>query len=127
MSTEVDQSEIQAKFNTFNTCSSTDFAKVRENKDILDQLIHSGPLEKFFDELETFFNMVNDYFTGFYTEVPFGTIAAIVGTLLYVISPIDLIADFIPFVGLLDDAAMVGFCLNCVKFDVERYRRWYEE
>ena len=126
MSTEVDQSAIEAKFDTFKTCTSTDIAKVRENRDILDQLIHSGPLEKFFDELETFFNMVDDYFTGFYTAVPFGTIAAIVGTLLYVISPVDLIPDFIPFLGHLVDAAMVGLCIKGVQFDIDAYRRWYE-
>lgn len=68
--------------------------------------------------------MVGDYFSGEYTEVPFGTIAGIIGTLLYVLSPIDLIPDFIPFLGLVDDAAMVGFCLACVHSDIDRYREW---
>jgi uncharacterized membrane protein YkvA (DUF1232 family) len=40
--------------------------------------------------------MLRDVFTGIYKKVPVGTIAAIIGTLLYVLSPIDLIPDFLP-------------------------------
>ena len=126
MSTEVDQNEIRAKFDTFKTCSSADAVKIKENRGLLDQIIHTAPVEKFFDYIETFIDMVDDYFTGFYTAVPFGTIAAIVGTLLYVISPVDLIPDFIPFLGHLVDAAMVGLCIKGVQFDIDAYRRWYE-
>ena len=53
--------------------------------------------------------MLGDVFTGKYKKVPVGTIAAIVGTLLYVLSPIDFIPDFMPVVGYLDDAAMLAF------------------
>ena len=127
MNTEVGQPEIENKFDSFKTCSSADVAKIKENRGLLDQIIHTAPFEKLFDYIETFIDMVDDYFSGFYTEVPFGTIAALVGTLLYIINPLDLIPDFIPFIGFIDDAAMVGFCLRCVKFDVDRYRQWYEE
>ena len=67
--------------------------------------------------------MLGDVFTGKYKKVPVGTIAAIVGTLLYVLSPIDLIPDFIPVIGYLDDAAMLALCLNFTKYDVEEYKK----
>ncbi len=34
--------------------------------------------------------------------------AIVAGTILYVISPIDVIPDFIPFIGLVDDSYLIG-------------------
>src|SRR5215216_3422500 len=34
--------------------------------------------------------------------------AIVAGTILYVISPIDVIPDFIPFIGLVDDAYLIA-------------------
>ena len=39
-------------------------------------------------------------------------IAAVIGALLYLISPLDLIADFIPVIGLLDDLFVVTSMLK---------------
>ena len=55
--------------------------------------------------------------------MPRGTVAAIVGSLLYVLSPVDLIPDMIPVVGYLDDAAVLALCLKFVKHDVDEYKR----
>lgn len=68
--------------------------------------------------------MIGDTLTGEYKQVPFGTIAAIVGTLLYLLSPIDLIPDFIPVIGFLDDAAVLGACLKLTRFDVAQYKKY---
>ncbi|MBI3653433.1 MAG: DUF1232 domain-containing protein [Acidobacteria bacterium] len=37
--------------------------------------------------------------------------AIVAGTILYVISPIDVIPDFIPFIGLIDDSYLIGIAL----------------
>ena len=39
-------------------------------------------------------------------------VAAVIGALLYLISPFDLIADFIPVIGLLDDLFVVSSMLR---------------
>jgi len=98
--------------------------KLLKNKRKLDDISRKGPLEKLFEDIRTMFSMVKDYASGAYREIPFGTIAAITGALLYVISPVDLIPDFIPGIGLVDDAAVVMACLRLVKVDVDRYRKW---
>jgi uncharacterized membrane protein YkvA (DUF1232 family) len=42
---------------------------------------------------------------------------------LYIISPIDLIPDAIPFVGLLDDVLVAGYALRQASTELERYRQ----
>ncbi len=56
--------------------------------------------------------------------MPWLVIASVGGSLLYVLYPIDLIPDFIPFVGYLDDALVFAACLKFVIQDLEKYRQW---
>jgi uncharacterized membrane protein YkvA (DUF1232 family) len=46
------------------------------------------------------------------------------GALLYVFSPIDAIPDFIPGLGIVDDAAVVAALLDCIHADPQRYKDW---
>jgi uncharacterized membrane protein YkvA (DUF1232 family) len=43
--------------------------------------------------------------------------------LLYIISPIDLIPDAIPFLGLVDDVLVAGYALRQASAELERYRQ----
>jgi uncharacterized membrane protein YkvA (DUF1232 family) len=43
--------------------------------------------------------------------------------LLYIISPIDLIPDAIPLLGMLDDVLVAGYALQQVAAELERYKR----
>ena len=47
--------------------------------------------------------MVKAYFTGEYKIIPWGSIVKIIAVLIYFISPIDVIPDILPFIGLTDD------------------------
>jgi uncharacterized membrane protein YkvA (DUF1232 family) len=44
--------------------------------------------------------------------------------LLYVLNPLDLIPDFLPLVGQIDDAAVVAACLLMVRQDLHKYKKW---
>lgn len=68
--------------------------------------------------------MVNSYIRGDYKNVPLGIISAILGVLIYFVSPVDLIPDFIPVAGLLDDAAVASGSLYLVKNDLDEYMQW---
>lgn len=59
-----------------------------------------------------------------YTKVPVGTIVAIVSALFYFVSFVDLIPDFIPGIGLLDDGAVVAACLKLVNYDIKEFIKW---
>lgn len=94
-----------------------------KEEDILEKLI-GGPLAKYLKYVKVMFSLLKDYIAGEYKDTPWSTIAAIVVALLYVYSPIDLIPDFIPFAGLVDDAFIIYLCLSLVENDLEKYQEW---
>jgi uncharacterized membrane protein YkvA (DUF1232 family) len=69
-------------------------------------------------------SMIRDYGTGAYRDVPFATIAAAVAAILYLVSPIDAIPDFIPVLGYTDDAAVIGVCIRMAHNYIQQYRQW---
>ncbi len=101
-----------------------DIEKVHKKSKEINEQFTKGPLREYMDNAKLLLDIVSDYWTGKYREIPYWSIAAIVFTLLYVLSPIDLIPDFIPVIGLLDDAAVVSICLFLVLQDLREYEAW---
>lgn len=83
-----------------------------------------GPLESFWQDIKDMWSLLVDYWNKEYPDVPWKTIAAIVGALIYFISPIDVVPDFIPVVGFMDDAAVIAFAMKMISDDLETYRKW---
>jgi len=97
---------------------------LEDEEEIKSKFESKGKLQRYVDDAQLLFNLLRDYANGNYKEVPFNVVAAIGGALLYVLSPIDLIPDFIPIVGYLDDAAVIAFCLNLIEKDLISYKVW---
>ncbi|MCQ2380228.1 MAG: DUF1232 domain-containing protein [Victivallaceae bacterium] len=76
------------------------------------------------DDVKLLYEMLCDYFKGEYKEIPWKFLVAIVGAFIYLISPVDLIPDFLPFVGFTDDAAVFGFVISTFIAEIEKYREW---
>ena len=83
-----------------------------------------GPLDDFADTLKVLFSLGIDYLNGSYKTIPVGSILVIIGAIIYFVSPIDLIPDFLPIIGLTDDVIIVGFAYKQVKSDIEKYKQW---
>lgn len=71
-----------------------------------------------------FLDMLRSYAAGEYKEIPTGTLIAVCAMLLYYISPIDLIPDIIPVLGLADDAGVIVAGLTLIKSDLDIYKNW---
>lgn len=69
-------------------------------------------------------SLIRSYIKGEYKEIPVGAIIAIVAALIYFFSPVDIIPDFIPGFGYVDDAGVILFCVFSVKNDLDVYREW---
>ena len=89
-----------------------------------EKIKNSKGLSGLFDDLMLLSSLVKDYWKGTYRKIPYKAIAAISFTILYVLNVVDLVPDFIPGLGLLDDATIVGLCLKMVSTDIEQYRLW---
>ena len=91
----------------------------------LEQKINDMPfVGKKFSMIPVMISLVKNYVQGKYTTVPYGTILAVLSALVYFLSPIDIIPDFIPLAGYIDDMAVLGLCMNMVSIDIETYEKW---
>ena len=98
----------------------------KKGKTKIDELDKNPPsvLMKVWNDLKLMINLIIDYVKGDYTNVPWNTIAAITGAIIYFVSPIDVIPDFIPVVGYVDDLTVIKFTLDLVSEDLIKYKQW---
>ncbi|HDZ37441.1 MAG TPA: DUF1232 domain-containing protein [Marinobacter sp.] len=87
---------------------------------------NSGKLNRFSADIKLMFSMLRDYWNGSYRNVPWKSIAAIAGALLYVLNPLDLIPDLLLGIGFVDDVGVVALCLNLVESDLHKYAAFKE-
>jgi len=94
------------------------FNKAREKKEI------GAIAHEVWDTLQSLFRLIKLSASGEYTGLPTTTVVAAVAVLIYFISPIDLIPDFIPVVGLLDDVALVAWFSSSIKHELDKFHEW---
>ena len=76
------------------------------------------------ETLQSLFRLIKLSISGEYTELPSTTVVGAVAVLIYFISPIDLIPDFIPVLGLLDDMALVAWFSTSIKHELDKFHAW---
>ena len=74
--------------------------------------------------LMSFFRLVRAYATGTYRQISVPSLLMIVASLIYFVSPIDLIPDFILGLGLIDDAALLAWTIKTCAGDLARFMEW---
>lgn len=96
---------------------------IDKSKDILN-LSSSRHLSRFLDKIQFMVDMIGDYINGNYKDIPWKSLSAIAGALIYLIFPLDVLPDLFPFIGLLDDAFIIGLCIKCFSTDLNQYKIW---
>jgi uncharacterized membrane protein YkvA (DUF1232 family) len=97
---------------------------VNKSEEIRRKFSAKGPLARFIEDGQLLIAIVKDYWSGRYRQIPFGVIASIVFTLIYILNPFDLVPDVLPVIGQVDDAAVMGACLMLVEQDLQKYKVW---
>ena len=111
--------------NNAKKVTDADIGKIVDKADaIRDKFKGGGPLGRFLEDAKLLLSIVKDYWNKSYTDIPWWAISAIAATLLYVFSPFDLIPDFIPVIGLVDDALVVSICLALIEQELHKYKEW---
>jgi uncharacterized membrane protein YkvA (DUF1232 family) len=80
--------------------------------------------KQLFDVALTLVRLVRRYVSGDYREISTSTVVAGLAVLLYVLSPIDLVPDFIPVLGFLDDLSLISWFVGKFQEEITRFRDW---
>ncbi len=75
-------------------------------------------------EIKLMMSMLRDYFGGKYKKMPFRTMVGGMLALAYVIMPVDMIPDVIPFLGQVDDVGVLGMFYYLMRKDLRNYEDW---
>jgi len=127
----LDEAEVQKRFEQ----SQEKAKKLLEDRDKMDRFLerlerklqHIPVVGGMLSEIPILIALVKAYIEKRYLDIPIGSIIAVVGALIYFLSPIDLLPDFFPAIGLVDDAAVIGVALKLVHDDVKEYKAWREK
>ncbi len=87
-------------------------------------IVKLGLLSRLWRDLKLLLPLVRDYWKGRYRDVSGKSLIVLALTLAYIISPIDLIPDYILGFGQIDDAVILGLALNFLEKDLMKYREW---
>ena len=90
--------------------------------DTLNKVKNVSVLMGLLDNIRTAYDMVSDSVTGKYKGVSKSTIALLAGGLAYLAMPVDLVPDFIPVAGWMDDAAVLGWIFARCADEFKKYR-----
>ena len=104
--------------------TAADIAGVLNDEEKGKSKAKEGVIAEMYEEICDLFAMLSAYAKGQYRDVPWKSIAAIGAALAYLICPFDIIPDFIPGIGMLDDMIVLGLCLKTVKIDLDKFRVW---
>ena len=117
------QEKIKNKFDHGITITSEeDISAVMNQKEKVFKL--SRHLGKAADDCKIFWDLLCDYKSGAYKEVPWKMIAAIVFSIGYLIMPLDVIPDVLPIFGFTDDITIFGFVLAGFAAELDAYKEW---
>jgi curved DNA-binding protein CbpA len=103
-----------------------DFNAYINDEAIKDKITKAYPaLKSALRSVRVLYSLFKDAVNGKY-KLPPASVAMIGGGLLYFILPADLIPDFIPVIGYLDDLAVLTTIMNTLHKEIGEYRIWQD-
>ncbi len=122
-------SEFHRYKDFLNKSSLRQAALVLSNKKMLEGLIGKvknlrgearGLKAKFSDMIR----MLVAWKKGEYKSVSKTTLLLCVGAIIYFVTPLDMIPDFIPITGFIDDSAVLAYVLRRISVDLIKFKTW---
>ena len=86
-----------------------------------------GSLKEVWEKLQLLIELFKAYISGQYREIPTKSILSVIAALLYFVSPIDAIPDFLLGFGYIDDAAVIAFTVRQISKDLDLFKQWKEK
>ena len=92
----------------------------------VDEFLKKHPDLDFIEDVKVLFSIITDSIKGKY-KIDKKTFLVIAGALAYAALPTDLIPDFIPGIGFIDDAFVIGWTVKTIKDEIENYKRFFND
>lgn len=89
--------------------------------------LRSGGFATFAEQVRLATDLLKDVRSGKYRQVPWATVGSLAMALAYFVAPLDMIPDYIPFTGFVDDAAIMGLVFRAAEQDLQQYLSWRGE
>ena len=81
-------------------------------------------INELLEHVQLFLRMIKKSFSGEYSSFSNKTLLSLVFGLLYFVTPLDVVPDFIPLLGFSDDLSIIYFILKNFKSDIEAFKVW---
>ena len=81
-------------------------------------------LKEIWPDLIALFQLVRAWSSRKYRKVPLKKILSAVAAIVYLLIVFDVIPDFIPVAGYIDDVAVIGFVVNSIRSDLDDFLEW---
>jgi uncharacterized membrane protein YkvA (DUF1232 family) len=85
--------------------------------------VQAGPLTPIKRDVQTLLRLLRAYGEGRYRQVSGKNLALAGLGLLYLVSPLDVVPDFLPG-GFADDAAVIGFIVRKIRTELVAFEAW---
>ena len=83
-----------------------------------------GPFAETWPYLMAMIRLIRDYTRAEYRDVSESNLVTIIAALIYFVSPFDVIPDWVPILGHIDDAFVVSLALKTVRGDLDTFMAW---
>jgi len=107
---------------------ASDRHRTRHLVDQADAKVHHqhGALHRLRGDFLELLGMIRAWASGKYTVVPWKSLLMAIAAVLYFVNPFDLVPDFLPLTGLVDDVAVLAYVLRSLQKDLTRFRDWQQ-
>ena len=86
--------------------------------------IPRGPFGETWPYLLAMVRVIRDYQRAEYRDMPAERLLIVIAAIIYFVSPFDVIPDWIPVLGHIDDAFVVALALKSVRTDLDTFMAW---
>ncbi len=87
-------------------------------------VIPRGPFADTWPYLMGMIRLIRAYHRAEYRDLNEENLLTIVAAIIYFVSPFDVIPDYVPIIGHIDDAVVIGLALRSVRADLDTFMAW---